>query len=117
MRSVYSRYNNVVKCHKFMFPASNSTRLSKETLGHLNIRTYPLSLSLLHTYVQIIMLNKTHFIPLSLVGYMYCIDTHSMLATKLNMTPEEAEKWIVNLIRNVRLDARIDAKQVPPLWI
>lgn len=37
---------------------------------------------------------------------------HSMLATKLNMTPEEAEKWIVNLIRNVRLDARIDAKQV-----
>lgn len=36
-----------------------------------------------------------------------------MLATKLNMTPEEAEKWIVNLIRNVRLDARIDAKQVP----
>ncbi|XP_065889534.1 eukaryotic translation initiation factor 3 subunit E-like isoform X1 [Dysidea avara] len=35
----------------------------------------------------------------------------SMLATKLNMTPEEAEKWIVNLIRNVRLDARIDAKQ------
>ena len=35
-----------------------------------------------------------------------------MLATKLNMTPEEAEKWIVNLIRNVRLDARIDAKQV-----
>ena len=37
-----------------------------------------------------------------------------MLATKLNMTPEEAEKWIVNLIRNVRLDARIDAKQVPP---
>ena len=38
-----------------------------------------------------------------------------MLATKLNMTPEEAEKWIVNLIRNVRLDARIDAKQVPHL--
>jgi len=35
-----------------------------------------------------------------------------MLATKLNMTPDEAEKWIVNLIRNVRLDARIDAKQV-----
>ena len=38
-----------------------------------------------------------------------------MLATKLNMTPDEAEKWIVNLIRNVRLDARIDAKQVPHL--
>lgn len=42
---------------------------------------------------------------------------HSMLATKLNMTSEEAEKWIVNLIRNVRLDARIDAKQVLPLII
>jgi len=37
---------------------------------------------------------------------------NSMLGTKLNMTTEEAEKWIVNLIRNVRLDARIDAKQV-----
>ncbi|KAI4818173.1 hypothetical protein KUCAC02_011532, partial [Chaenocephalus aceratus] len=34
----------------------------------------------------------------------------SMLADKLNMTPEEAEKWIVNLIRNARLDAKIDSK-------
>lgn len=33
-----------------------------------------------------------------------------MLAEKLNMTPEEAEKWIVNLIRNARLDAKIDSK-------
>ena len=32
------------------------------------------------------------------------------LADKLNMTPEEAEKWIVNLIRNARLDAKIDSK-------
>ena len=45
--------------------------------------------------------------------YCVMIFIPSMLATKLNMTPEEAEKWIVNLIRNVRLDARIDAKQVP----
>uniref|UniRef100_A0A8C2XCW2 Eukaryotic translation initiation factor 3 subunit E n=1 Tax=Cyclopterus lumpus TaxID=8103 RepID=A0A8C2XCW2_CYCLU len=29
---------------------------------------------------------------------------------KLNMTPEEAERWIVNLIRNARLDAKIDSK-------
>ncbi|CAM4636723.1 unnamed protein product [Leuciscus chuanchicus] len=34
----------------------------------------------------------------------------SMLADKLNMTPEEAERWIVNLIRNARLDAKIDSK-------
>merc|ERR1719507_2585983 len=34
----------------------------------------------------------------------------SMLADKLNMTPEEAERWIVNLIRNAKLDAKIDSK-------
>jgi len=34
-----------------------------------------------------------------------------MLAEKLNMTPEEAERWIVDLIRNARLDAKIDSKQ------
>lgn len=33
-----------------------------------------------------------------------------MLAEKLNMNPEEAECWIVNLIRNARLDAKIDSK-------
>uniref|UniRef100_A0A8B9K761 Eukaryotic translation initiation factor 3 subunit E n=1 Tax=Astyanax mexicanus TaxID=7994 RepID=A0A8B9K761_ASTMX len=33
-----------------------------------------------------------------------------MLADKLNMSPEEAERWIVNLIRNARLDAKIDSK-------
>ncbi|KAI5091817.1 eukaryotic translation initiation factor 3 subunit E-B, partial [Silurus meridionalis] len=38
-----------------------------------------------------------------------CI-SFSMLADKLNMTPEEAERWIVNLIRNARLDAKIDPK-------
>ncbi|XP_066998368.1 eukaryotic translation initiation factor 3 subunit E isoform X2 [Anabrus simplex] len=34
----------------------------------------------------------------------------SMLAEKLNMNPDEAECWIVNLIRNARLDAKIDSK-------
>lgn len=38
-----------------------------------------------------------------------CISTY-MLADKLNMTPEEAEKWIVNLIRNARLNAKTDSK-------
>jgi len=37
-----------------------------------------------------------------------------MLADKLNMTPDEAERWIVNLIRNARLDAKIDSKLVRP---
>jgi len=38
-----------------------------------------------------------------------CIDI-GMLAQKLNMEPEAAEKWIVNLIRNAKLDARIDSQ-------
>jgi len=33
-----------------------------------------------------------------------------MLAEKLNMAPDHAEKWIVNLIRNARLDAKIDSQ-------
>merc|ERR1719154_29403 len=43
-----------------------------------------------------------------------CISIN-MLAEKLNMSPEEAEKWIVNLIQdlmqNGRHDAKIDSKQ------
>jgi translation initiation factor 3 subunit E len=34
----------------------------------------------------------------------------SMLAEKLNMGTEEAERWIVNLIRNAKLDAKIDSQ-------
>lgn len=34
-----------------------------------------------------------------------------MLAEKLNMSPEEAERWIVNLIRNASLDAKIDSQK------
>ena len=36
----------------------------------------------------------------------------SMLADKLNMSSDDAEKWIVNLIRNARLDAKIDSQLV-----
>merc|ERR1719361_1814675 len=35
----------------------------------------------------------------------------TMLAGKLNMPEDEAERWIVDLIRNARLDAKIDSKQ------
>eukprot|EP00057_Strongylocentrotus_purpuratus_P012882 XP_011667356.1 PREDICTED: eukaryotic translation initiation factor 3 subunit E isoform X1 [Strongylocentrotus purpuratus] len=38
-----------------------------------------------------------------------CISIN-MLAEKLNMLPDEAERWIVNLIRNARLDAKLDSK-------
>ena len=34
-----------------------------------------------------------------------------MLAKKLNMNQESAEKWIANLIRNARLNAKIDSQQ------
>jgi len=40
----------------------------------------------------------------------HCI-TIDMLAEKLNMDPEDAERWIVNLIRNASLDAKIDSQQ------
>eukprot|EP00013_Stygamoeba_regulata_P005485 CAMPEP_0177637292 /NCGR_PEP_ID=MMETSP0447-20121125/4895_1 /TAXON_ID=0 /ORGANISM="Stygamoeba regulata, Strain BSH-02190019" /LENGTH=424 /DNA_ID=CAMNT_0019139213 /DNA_START=21 /DNA_END=1295 /DNA_ORIENTATION=+ len=39
-----------------------------------------------------------------------CIDI-SMLADKLDMSQEAAELWIVNLIRNAKLDAKIDSAQ------
>ncbi|GAB6029419.1 Eukaryotic translation initiation factor 3 subunit E [Chamberlinius hualienensis] len=34
----------------------------------------------------------------------------SMLADKLNMDPDDAEHWIVDLIRNAQLNAKIDSK-------
>ncbi|XP_031490093.1 eukaryotic translation initiation factor 3 subunit E [Nymphaea colorata] len=37
-----------------------------------------------------------------------CIDI-GMLAEKLNMSYDEAERWIVNLVRNSKLDAKIDS--------
>lgn len=39
-----------------------------------------------------------------------CI-TIDMLAEKLNMKSDEAEKWIVNMIRSARLDAKIDSQE------
>uniref|UniRef100_A0A183KY48 PCI domain-containing protein n=1 Tax=Schistosoma curassoni TaxID=6186 RepID=A0A183KY48_9TREM len=36
----------------------------------------------------------------------------SVLAEKLNMDVDDAEKWIVNLIRNARMDAKIDSQKV-----
>lgn len=35
----------------------------------------------------------------------------SVLAEKLNMDVDDAEKWIVNLIRNARMDAKIDSQK------
>ncbi|CAH8617073.1 unnamed protein product [Heterobilharzia americana] len=35
----------------------------------------------------------------------------SILAEKLNMTVKDAEKWVVNLIRNAHMDAKIDSQQ------
>jgi len=34
-----------------------------------------------------------------------------MLSDKLSLSGEEGERWIVNLIRNARLDAKIDSAQ------
>lgn len=33
-----------------------------------------------------------------------------VLAEKLNLNYEEAERWIVNLIRGLKLDAKIDSQ-------
>lgn len=53
-------------------------------------------------------------LPASEILFCHLISwlSFSMLADKLNMTPEEAERWIVNLIRNARLDAKLDSKLV-----
>ena len=42
-----------------------------------------------------------------------CIDL-AMLADKLNMDKSAAETWVVNLIRNARLNAKIDSQVLPP---
>ena len=39
-----------------------------------------------------------------------CIDI-ALLAEKLNMDPEAAERWIVNLVREANLDAKIDSNK------
>lgn len=44
----------------------------------------------------------------------YCRIHHSIsiesLAEKLGMEDQDTEKWVVNLIRNARLNAKIDSK-------
>lgn len=49
--------------------------------------------------------------PLCISKNVISIPDFRMLAEKLNMTAEDAERWIVNLIRNARLDAKIDSQQ------
>lgn len=50
-----------------------------------------------------------------LIFETYCrIHQHinlSMIAEKLNMTPEDAEVWIVKLIQQAKLDAKIDSEK------
>lgn len=36
------------------------------------------------------------------------------MSQRLNLTQEEGEKWIVNLIRDTRVDAKIDFEEVCP---
>ena len=44
------------------------------------------------------------------------MDTFSNLSERLNLTHDEGEKWIVNLIRETRMgaDAKIDLEKVCP---
>ena len=49
-----------------------------------------------------------HFVFETYCRIHQCIDVR-MLAEKLNMEQVEAERWVVNLIRNERLNAKIDA--------
>ena len=49
-----------------------------------------------------------HFVFETYCRIHQCIDVR-MLADKLNMEQDEAERWVVNLIRNERLNAKIDA--------
>lgn len=49
-----------------------------------------------------------HFVFETYCRIHQCIDVR-LLADKLNMEQDEAERWVVNLIRNERLNAKIDA--------
>lgn len=53
--------------------------------------------------------NARHLIFETFCRIHNCISI-DMLAEKLNMNPEEAERWIVNLIRDAPRDAPLDAK-------
>lgn len=43
--------------------------------------------------------------------YDYTNKPHSDLSTRLGLSQDEGEKWIVNLIRDTRVDAKIDYKE------
>jgi len=40
---------------------------------------------------------------------LYVLAAHSVLAEKLNMNYDEAERWIMNLVQNSKLEAKIDS--------
>ena len=46
-------------------------------------------------------------------------DTYSNLSERLNLSHDEGEKWIVNLIRETRMgaDAKIDLEKVCPFHL
>lgn len=56
------------------------------------------------------MRNAQHFIFETYCRIHQCIDI-AMLADKLSMVPQEAEQWIVDLVREARLDAKIDSEK------
>jgi len=62
----------------------------------------------LHRYHDEFIDNARLFIFETYCRIHQCIDI-GMLAEKLNMDQEAAERWIVNLIRNAQLDSKIDS--------
>ncbi|GJN22925.1 hypothetical protein PR202_gb10534 [Eleusine coracana subsp. coracana] len=61
--------------------------------------------------IQFIALNSVYLPICSLECYQLVFNVwyDSMLAEKLNMSYDEAEVWIMNLIKNSKLDAKIDS--------
>lgn len=45
---------------------------------------------------------------------IYCL--YREMSQRLNLSQEEGEKWIVNLIRDTRVDAKIDFEEVRILY-
>lgn len=54
-------------------------------------------------------LNCKCFVEVMIVCMLFFVHCR-VLAEKLNLNYEEAERWIVNLIRTSKLDAKIDTK-------
>lgn len=64
----------------------------------------------LHTLREEFVSNARLFIFETYCRIHQCIDM-TMLADKLSMGQADAEQWIVNLVRNARLDAKIDSEK------